>query len=145
MRHQNGPRRLQAQELDPAVAKSFSWAIVLAGTGTVIGLAQLSSIDYYEGAEPAVFLDPERRGEGYGLERDRAGRYFRLEDCAGTLRHPDLQAAVDGLLGRLLAHTRRKLDDDVALLLLEATSRSHASPSRHMIATRHQHAQQTYH
>lgn len=54
--------------------------------------------------------------------RDRAGRYFRLEDCADTLRHPDLQAAVDGLLDRLLAHTRRKLDDDVALLLLEATS-----------------------
>jgi phosphoserine phosphatase RsbU/P len=54
--------------------------------------------------------------------RDRAGRYFRLEDCADTLRHPDLQAAVDGLLGRLLAHTRRKLDDDVALLLLEAAS-----------------------
>jgi serine phosphatase RsbU (regulator of sigma subunit) len=54
--------------------------------------------------------------------RDRAGRYFRLEDCGDTLRHPDLQAAADGLLGRLLAHTRRKLDDDVALLLLEATS-----------------------
>jgi serine phosphatase RsbU (regulator of sigma subunit) len=52
--------------------------------------------------------------------RDRAGRYFRLEDCADTLRHPDLQAAADGLLGRLLAHTRRKLDDDVALLLVEA-------------------------
>jgi phosphoserine phosphatase RsbU/P len=54
--------------------------------------------------------------------RDRAGRYFRLEDCADTLRHPDLQAAADGLLGRLLAHTGRKLSDDVALLLLEATS-----------------------
>jgi hypothetical protein len=54
--------------------------------------------------------------------RDRAGRYFRLEDCAGTLRHPDLQAATDGLLGQLLAHTSHKLDDDVALLLLEATS-----------------------
>ena len=54
--------------------------------------------------------------------RDRAGRCFRLEDCADTLRHPDLQAAVDGLLGRLLAHTRRKLDDDVALPLLEAAS-----------------------
>jgi phosphoserine phosphatase RsbU/P len=54
--------------------------------------------------------------------RDRAGRYFRLEDCADTLRHPDLQAAADGLLGRLLAHTGRKLEDDVALLLLEATS-----------------------
>jgi phosphoserine phosphatase RsbU/P len=55
--------------------------------------------------------------------RDRAGRYFRLEDCLDTLRHPDLQTAVDGLLDRLLAHAGRKLDDDVALLLLEATSR----------------------
>jgi phosphoserine phosphatase RsbU/P len=54
--------------------------------------------------------------------RDRAGRYFRLEDCLDTLRHPDLQAAVDGLLGRLLAHAGRQLNDDVALLLLEATS-----------------------
>jgi phosphoserine phosphatase RsbU/P len=54
--------------------------------------------------------------------RDRAGRYFRLEDCLDTLRHPDLQAAVDGLFDRLLAHAGRKLDDDVALLLLEATS-----------------------
>jgi phosphoserine phosphatase RsbU/P len=55
--------------------------------------------------------------------RDRAGRFFRLDDCAGTLREPDLQAAADGLLDRLLAHTSRKLDDDVALLLVEATSR----------------------
>jgi len=54
--------------------------------------------------------------------RDRAGRYFRLEDCLDTLRHPDLQAAADELLSRLLAHARRKLDDDVALLLVEATS-----------------------
>jgi phosphoserine phosphatase RsbU/P len=54
--------------------------------------------------------------------RDRAGRYFRLEDCLDTLRHPDLQAAVDGLLDRLLAHAGRKLGDDVALLLMEATS-----------------------
>ncbi len=53
--------------------------------------------------------------------RDRAGRYFRLEDCLDTLRHPDLQAAVDGLLDRLLAHAGGKLGDDVALLLLEAT------------------------
>jgi phosphoserine phosphatase RsbU/P len=54
--------------------------------------------------------------------RDRAGHFFRLEDCLDTLRHPDLQTAVDGLLSRLLAHTGGKLDDDVALLLLEATS-----------------------
>ena len=54
--------------------------------------------------------------------RDRAGRYFWLEDCLGALRHPDLQAAADELLGRLRAHTGRKLEDDVAVLLLEATS-----------------------
>jgi phosphoserine phosphatase RsbU/P len=53
--------------------------------------------------------------------RDRAGRYFPLEDCLDTLRHPDLQAAADELLSRLLAHAKRKLDDDVALLLVEAT------------------------
>jgi phosphoserine phosphatase RsbU/P len=53
--------------------------------------------------------------------RDRSGRYFRLDDCVDMLRLPDLQAAADGLLERLLAHSGRKLDDDVALLLLEAT------------------------
>jgi hypothetical protein len=51
--------------------------------------------------------------------RDRAGRYFRPEHCLDTLRDSDLQAAADGLLSRLTAHAGRKLDDDVALLLLE--------------------------
>jgi hypothetical protein len=51
--------------------------------------------------------------------RDKAGRYFRPEDCLDTLRNPDLQVAADGLLNRLVAHAGRKLDDDVALLLLE--------------------------
>ncbi len=51
--------------------------------------------------------------------RDRVGRYFRPDDCLDTLRDPDLQAAADGLLDRLVTHTGRKLDDDVALLLLE--------------------------
>jgi phosphoserine phosphatase RsbU/P len=54
--------------------------------------------------------------------RDRAGRYFRLEDCLDTLRLPDLEAAADELLARLVAHTGRRLEDDVALLLFEATS-----------------------
>ncbi|HEY6278728.1 MAG TPA: PP2C family protein-serine/threonine phosphatase, partial [Streptosporangiaceae bacterium] len=55
--------------------------------------------------------------------RDRAGRYFRLEDCLDVLRRTDLEAAADGLLGRLRAHTGRRLDDDVALLLLDVTAR----------------------
>ena len=55
--------------------------------------------------------------------RDRAGRYFRLEDCRDTLRRTDLQAAADELLDRLLAHTGRRINDDVAVLLFEAASR----------------------
>ena len=66
--------------------------------------------------------------------RDRAGRYFRLEDCLDTLRRPDLQAAADELLDRLVAHTGRRLDDDVALLLLEATSAA-AQPAGELSAT----------
>ncbi len=54
--------------------------------------------------------------------RDRAGRYFRLEDCTDLLRGPDLEAAADGLLDRLVSHTGRRLDDDVAVLLFEAAS-----------------------
>ena len=56
--------------------------------------------------------------------RDGAGQFFRLEDCLDTLRLPDLQGAADGLLDQLLAHTGRKLEDDVALLLVEATPAS---------------------
>jgi serine phosphatase RsbU (regulator of sigma subunit) len=53
---------------------------------------------------------------------DRAGRFFRLEDRLRTLRHQDLQAAADSLLNQLLAHTGRRLDDDVALLLVETAA-----------------------
>jgi sigma-B regulation protein RsbU (phosphoserine phosphatase) len=54
--------------------------------------------------------------------RDRAGRYFRLEECLDTLRQPDLEQAADELLGKVIAHTGRRLEDDVAVLLFEATS-----------------------
>jgi phosphoserine phosphatase RsbU/P len=53
--------------------------------------------------------------------RDRAGRFFRLEDGIRRVRHQDLQEAADGLLNQLLAHTGRRLDDDVALLMVEIT------------------------
>jgi sigma-B regulation protein RsbU (phosphoserine phosphatase) len=53
--------------------------------------------------------------------RDRTGRFLRLQDCLDALRRPDLEAAADELLDRLRAHTGRKLDDDVAVLLFEAT------------------------
>jgi sigma-B regulation protein RsbU (phosphoserine phosphatase) len=53
--------------------------------------------------------------------RDRAGRFFRLDEQIETLRRPDLQAAADELLDRLRAHTRHRLDDDVAVLLADLT------------------------
>ncbi len=53
--------------------------------------------------------------------RDRAGRFFRLDQQIQALSQPDLQAAADQLLDRLRAHTRRRLDNDVAVLLAELT------------------------
>ena len=54
--------------------------------------------------------------------RDRAGRFFRLEYCLDTLRRPDLDGAAEELLDRVVAHTGRRLDDDVAILLFEAAA-----------------------
>jgi sigma-B regulation protein RsbU (phosphoserine phosphatase) len=53
--------------------------------------------------------------------RDRAGRFFRVDQQTDALRRPDLQAAADELLDRLRAHTRHRLGDDVAVLLAELT------------------------
>jgi phosphoserine phosphatase RsbU/P len=53
--------------------------------------------------------------------RDRAGRFFRVDQQTDALRRPSLQAAADELLGRLRAHTRHGLCDDVAVLLAELT------------------------
>lgn len=53
--------------------------------------------------------------------RDRAGQFFRLDEQADALGRPDLEAAAGELLDRLRAHTRHRLDDDVALLLAELT------------------------
>jgi phosphoserine phosphatase RsbU/P len=59
--------------------------------------------------------------DGLVEARDRAGRFFRVDQQIDALRRPDLQAAADELLGRLRAHTRHWLDDDVAVLLAELT------------------------
>lgn len=105
------PLRLTAEgDLQPLTPRSYA---------TPLGLhpdVQPSTFTVSAGDRLVFFTD------GLLEARDRAGRFFRLEDCLGTLRHPDLQTAVDGVLSRLLAHTGGKLDDDVALLLLEATS-----------------------
>ncbi len=94
-------------------------ALAPAAYATPLGLRpdiQSSTFTVHPGDRLVFYTD------GLLEARDRAGRYFQLEDCLDTLRHPDLQAAADELLSRLLAHARRKLDDDVALLLVEATS-----------------------
>jgi phosphoserine phosphatase RsbU/P len=95
------------------------------GLQTLTPRAYATPLGLHPDLQPSTFaISPGDRlvfyTDGLLEARDRAGRYFRLEDCAGTLRQPDLQAAADGLLDRVLAHTRRKLDDDVALLLVEA-------------------------
>jgi phosphoserine phosphatase RsbU/P len=74
--------------------------------------------------EPSTFtVQPGDRllfcTDGMLEARDRAGRYFRPESSLDVLREASLQAAADGLLGRLVAHAGRNLDDDVALLLVE--------------------------
>jgi phosphoserine phosphatase RsbU/P len=53
--------------------------------------------------------------------RDRAGRFFRVDQQIDALRRPGLAEAADELLDRLRAHTRHRLDDDVAVLLAEVT------------------------
>jgi hypothetical protein len=105
------PLRLTAEGgLQPLTPRSYA---------TPLGLhpdVQPSTFTVSAGDRLVFFTD------GLLEARDRTGRFFRLEDCLDTLRHPDPQTAVDGLLSRLLTHTGGKLDDDVALLLLEATS-----------------------
>jgi sigma-B regulation protein RsbU (phosphoserine phosphatase) len=68
--------------------------------------------------------------------RDRAGQFFRIDQQTDALRQPDLQAAADELLDRLRAHTRRRLDDDVAVLLAELTL---ADPDRQPAALGQRH------
>ena len=59
--------------------------------------------------------------DGLREARDRAGGFFRVDQQTDALGRPDLQAAVDELMERLRAHTRHRLDDDVAVLLAELT------------------------
>jgi hypothetical protein len=101
--------------------------LLLAADGELRALsprAYATPLGLHPGMQPSTFkVHPGDRllfcTDGLLEARDRAGRYFRPEHCLDTLRDPDLQAAADGLLRRLTAHAGRKLDDDVALLLLE--------------------------
>jgi phosphoserine phosphatase RsbU/P len=104
------PLRLSAGgELAPLAPKSFA---------TPLGLhpdLHLSTFSVRTGDRLVFFTD------GLLEARDRAGRLFRLDQQIEALRRPDLQAAADELLDRLRTHTRRRLDDDVAVLLADLT------------------------
>jgi phosphoserine phosphatase RsbU/P len=76
---------------------------------------RLSTFSVCDGDRLLFFTD------GLLEARDRAGRFFRLDQQIDALRRPGLQAAADELLDRLRAHTRNRLDDDVAVLVAELT------------------------
>jgi hypothetical protein len=104
----------------------FAGASLLGGFATdqawLLSARALQGVGGAMAAPTALSLIAVTFPEGLLEARDRAGRYFRLEDCLDTLRRTDLQAAADELLDRLLAHTGRRPDDDVAVLLFEAAS-----------------------
>lgn len=61
--------------------------------------------------------------DGLVEARDPSGREFDLLGHVAVLRTPELDAALDGLLDRLVAHVDDGLDDDLALLLAERLRR----------------------
>jgi sigma-B regulation protein RsbU (phosphoserine phosphatase) len=110
------PLRLTAGgELEPLAPAVFA---------TPLGLRpdlHLSTFSVRDGDRLLFFTD------GLLEARDRAGRFFSLEEHLQTLRRPGLQSAVDELLDQVRAHTRYRLEDDVAVLLVELTLDSPAS------------------
>lgn len=58
--------------------------------------------------------------DGLVESRDPDGTFFPLEKSADTLEKQDLGAALDGLLDRLVDHVGDRVDDDVALVLVES-------------------------
>jgi sigma-B regulation protein RsbU (phosphoserine phosphatase) len=76
---------------------------------------QLSTFSVHTGDRLLFFTD------GLLEARNRAGRFFCVDQQIDALRRPSLQAAADELLDRLRAHTRHGLEDDVAVLLAEFT------------------------
>jgi hypothetical protein len=104
------PLRLSADgELMPLAPAAFA---------TPLGLhpdLDLSTYSVRTGDRLLFFTD------GLLEARDSAGRFFRVDQQVQALSRPDPQAAVDELMARLRAHTRRRLDDDVAVLLAELT------------------------
>jgi GNAT superfamily N-acetyltransferase len=58
--------QLQLQQVNTTVTMHFAWAVVLRESDTVIGWTTLTNINFYEGGEVEVVIDPTHRGRGYG-------------------------------------------------------------------------------
>jgi serine phosphatase RsbU (regulator of sigma subunit) len=90
--------------------------------------------------EPPLGLHPKptpttcQLGEGARLlfytdglveSRNGDGTFFALEESADTLSTEDLGTALDDLLGQVVDHVGTRVDDDVALLLVERQDAAH--------------------
>ena len=63
--------------------------------------------------------------DGLVESRNGDGRFFELEESADTLSTEDLGAALDDLLGQVVDHVGARVNDDVALLLVERQENGH--------------------
>jgi len=66
-----------------------------------------------EGSRMLIFTD------GLVEARDESGTFFPLDESAGVLGGGDLEEALDDLLVRLHAHAGERINDDMALVLVE--------------------------
>lgn len=57
--------------------------------------------------------------DGLVESRNRQGTFFPLEDSVEALSTDDFGTALDGLLGRVVAHVGERVNDDLALVLIE--------------------------
>jgi phosphoserine phosphatase RsbU/P len=67
--------------------------------------------------------------DGLVESRNREGTFFCLEDSAEALSTDDLATALDGLLGRVVDHVGQRVNDDVALVLVERHNGTAALPA----------------
>ncbi|GHF50758.1 GNAT family N-acetyltransferase [Amycolatopsis bartoniae] len=58
--------QLQLQQDNATVTRHFAWAVVRSESDTVIGWTTLANINFYDGGEVEVVIDPAHRCHGYG-------------------------------------------------------------------------------
>ena len=100
----------------------------------LLGHAQSGGLVDTGAPEPPLGLHPEPKPttcqltqgsrllfytDGLVESRNRDGRFFPLEDSSDTLGREDLGKALDELLGQVVDHVGERVDDDLALVLVE--------------------------